>query len=214
VKCELLWTVGADANVRNIIHFRMSGVALQQSDINAMASSVATSMETHLTGVTLPQVVFNGATCIDLSSPTGVQATQSTSQAGTMPAGEQAASVCVLVNHAIPVRYRGGHPRTYLPWGSSAQLASPNAWLGSFVSTCQTAWNGFIGSLKGQTFTSGAELVTNCSVAMYSGSTWHQKPNGDWEEIPTPRGTPVLYDIGSSSVSPVPGTQRRRLRAG
>jgi hypothetical protein len=143
----------------------------------------------------------------------GGEGTHTASVAGTDANPGLAGGTATLVNFAINRRYRGGKPRIYLPWGSSAKLQSKQQWMTSYVSAVGTAMDnivtGYIGSSAGTT-----TISDQINVSYYEGFTTFTTPSGRVKNLSKLRVTPSEDIIIAHAVNPVPSSQRRRNRTG
>jgi hypothetical protein len=135
-------------------------------------------------------------TVLDLNSNTGAEGIGGAAATGTRAGSSIPASNCVVLNHNIARRYRGGHPRTYAPFGANADTATTGTWGGTFLNTCQTNFNAWVAGCL-TTSTGGVSLVQYGSVSYFSGGHL--------------RGTPVWDPILSTTSRSRIGSQRRRL---
>jgi hypothetical protein len=214
IKVSFKWTIGGDPGATTITHWGTSASPVSASDLAAMASHINATAVSQWPGVMSAQVTLTEVIVQDMSSNTGAIGTSSTTLTGGLTGGETTGALCVLINHQVQTHYRGGHGRCYMPWGNGSVLATPQTWTSAFQTLCSSAWS----SMKSQTIgyaAPGGVSITQFGVASYwSGGTWHQKPNGNYIRVPTPKNPPVLMPSSTSSVSLTPGTQRRRLRPG
>jgi hypothetical protein len=169
---------------------------------------------------TLSQSTHNGYTlatlvATDLNSDMGaVAVTNPGTLGGVASASPLDASVCWLINHKVGRRYRGGHPRTYLPGPRIEDLQNGVSWASASIGTLTSNWQNFVIDLE-----SNSSVVTPLvpvNVSRYSGFTVVIHPKtGRAENVPTPRvGGPLIDKITGFSVNPIPGNQRNRLRGG
>lgn len=137
-------------------------------------------------------------TAIDLSSDTGAEASASDSQEGSRTGDVAPGSACVVASLEINRRYRGGHPRKYLPFGTAGTYASASSkfWDSGFIDSVQTDLAAFISAVGGRTegSTNFTEVV---SVSYYTGGAL--------------RVTPVVDAVTSVAVRTRICSQRRRL---
>lgn len=197
LRVNIQWFIGTDADVLNSIHFVYSGSAPSASDCVSFATTVHNAVNSDLISHLSDNSNLQQVEVIDISSNTGHFGLNTTPITGSRTGNSLPASNCVLVNHTVSRRYRGGKPRTYLPLFSSTDITGPSGWLSASVSAMQTSWNSFISAIEGAS--SGATTIGAFSnVSYYSGHTL--------------RGTPLVEPIVASIVNPIPGTQRRRNR--
>lgn len=140
---------------------------------------------------------YTGSVVTDWSSNTGLAYNSVgvfTPVAGGQAAGCQSSQVAILVSYQIGVRYKGGHPRTYLPYVSEGVTQGSSG--DQVTSTCQTAivnaYNAMISGMKGSATLSGQTMViyrhrTNAALAQ-------------------------TYPFATFSVNAQTATQRRRVR--
>lgn len=141
---------------------------------------------------------YKTTTCIteDLSATPALPGAASSSVTGGDSTGLIGAQTCMLVKHTIARRYRGGHPRTYLPSPGADKLTDDGHWTSSIVTSSQTNWDGFIGAVISDTYT-GTTVDSYINISYHSGGA--------------PRVTPVTDLITGSVVENVIATQRRRV---
>jgi hypothetical protein len=138
-----------------------------------------------------------GCRVTDLSSPDAGDATYEHTTAGTLTGDVVPANCNVMIVHHVARRYRGGKPRNYLPLGGADQLVNPNTWQDALVGDVLAAWIAF---------EAGAETITFGGIDVLDFS------NVSYTLDKLPRPTPLVEPIVSSTVSSIPGSQRRRLR--
>src|SRR5580698_4841398 len=128
----------------------------------------------------------------DLSSDTGAVYEKSVSWTGGRIGISAQASACVMATYAITRRYRGGHPRTYFPFGDAALQLDPQSWDETFVANVAANLATFNDVVNG--YSPASQL--GC-VSYYSGGVV--------------RATPIFEVFTSSAVEVGIRSQRRRL---
>lgn len=140
-----------DTQWLNIYHVPYTGGAPSSANLLSWLSAFSPTTATAYSGEMSADNEITEFTAIDLSTATPGFASVSTSVFGTRTGDFNPANVCMVVSHEIARRYRGGHPRTYLPWGTSGTMASGSTkdWDPAFVTNCQSVfsaipsdWNG------------------------------------------------------------------------
>lgn len=194
-----------DSPSENIFHISWSG-----------ATPNAASLAAWLTDVWIPawdtmfaaEAPSSAATvqheAIDLTSAEGASAVVADTTAGGRTGDFAPASAAVLASWEINRRYRGGHPRTYFPFGTAGtyQADSNRDWADSFIADCQAKLNAFLAAVQGHDI-SGTEFAALVNVSYY-----------DKVETPLPpyrRTTPQVDTITSVIVRSRICSQRRRL---
>lgn len=140
---------------------------------------------------------YTGSIVTDFSSNTGLAYSSVgniTPIAGSLTGGSQSAQVCMLISYQIGVRWKGGHPRTYLPYiaESVTQGISGDEVVPTFITQMNTAMNTFISQMKATGVLGGQTL-----------SIYRHKQNPALAQT---------YPVVTFSVSTQTATQRRRVR--
>jgi hypothetical protein len=141
---------------------------------------------------------------LDLSSTTGAEDILIDTTAGGRTGDFAPSSAAVLASWTINRRYRGGHPRSYFPFGTAGTYASGSSkfWDPTFIASVETRLNTFIGAVSGKTV-SATTFESFVNVSYY-----------DKNSFPTPpyrRTTPVVDAITAVTVKQRICSQRRRL---
>ena len=161
-----------------------------------MASQIMTAWNANMRSQqnkvwTLAQVMVS-----DLGPTPDLPGLATGSTAGSLTLQCLTAETAALVNIVIGRRYKGGHPRLYLPLGDTTTLNDATHWTTSFVTSFATNWAAFINSVV-TGMTGGPTLDYSCSVSYHSGHAL--------------RPTPLVDKVLSWNMNPVPGSQRRRM---
>lgn len=209
LKARLHWGESGDPDVYNTLYFAYSG-----SEPDGDACSNFATVICNAFGAMIAQwnelVVLAGCEVTDLTSDTAGQGSATSDFPGSGSGELLGGSTCVLVNYEIARRYRGGKPRNYFPWGTSATLETRQSWTADFVagvaSDLATCFSTIIGTTEG-----GATITNHVNVSYYNGFTVVNPGGGKRaRNVPTLRETPLVDDIVSRSVSGQPASQRRR----
>jgi hypothetical protein len=179
----------------NLFHLQYSGSAPSVSNLNAVCTAVLTAWQTNFKSLCPSSVVLAGADAQDLTNALAASGAATDTTAGTRSGTAMPNSVATCITWKINVRYRGGHPRTYLPAGVVGDLNGGNRWSDAFVTAADSAAAAFLTAMNaisvgGSTYKMVCLSYTRNKVAL----------------IP-----PVPYTIQSSLVDHRPDSQRRRL---
>jgi hypothetical protein len=189
----------------NKYHINYSGTPPTTPQMNAYVAGANTAWNDGVALSCNVNVTMTKVEAIDLSSETGAVGVLDVTSPGTNDTAYLAANACALIDYDIAVRYRGGHPRTYLPAGSQEDLASSSTWDPDFVTALTTNF---------QTFLSGIENVTYDGFA-FGGQCFVQQlvtvASIDYPTVPAWRVPPVTRIITGFSVNPELASQRRRI---
>lgn len=197
-RVELLWTQeGLPA--ANVMHIGYTGDPPIEADLVTLAEAICSNFwsldfaANFSTGTT-----FVGCRVTDLSSDTGAVGEHTDGATGTDASGENPAQASMLINFSISRRYRGGHPRMYLPGLGKNSLATVSTWSSDAVSVASTAISAFLSGMTDLTF--GANATTQMVCVSYT-------------DAGAPRVDPLVEPIAGGVVSGLMATQRRRIRA-
>jgi hypothetical protein len=208
LKVSLLWSISSDVDARTGLFFSYSGSAPNNAACSAFATAAFNAFgafgedwdsDTSLIGTEV----------IDLSSHSGGVGLHSGTVVGNLTHPISGAS-SVLVNYQIARRYRGGRPRSYLPWGDQTVIGNRQTWGGTFVAAVTThvgdAFAGIIGQTSG-----GTTISQHVNVSYYEGFTVETNPGtGRARNVPNLRSSPLVDTIVGYSISTRIANQRRR----
>lgn len=198
-------TLRSDANVENILHIAYTGSAPSADDLGTFLSSAFTGAvetlynaegSTDLTGVSIELT--------DLASDTGASVTAPLTVTGVRTGDFAPSSAAVVTSWVINRRYRGGHPRTYWPFGTAGTYASGSAklWDPGFITNVDDDVGDFISAWVGTV--AGATTFTELCNVSYVDKNTNPVP-------PYRRTTPVVDAITDHHAKQRICTQRRRL---
>lgn len=140
---------------------------------------------------------YIGSVITDWSSNTGLQSSSVgafTPVAGAGGAVANPPQVCALISYQIALRYRGGHPRTYLPWVANNVIGGTNhdTISSGALTAMTTAMNHYITAMTGSSILGGQTPV------IFLG-----------KNAPA---TPRIFPFATFTMQPIVATQRRRVR--
>jgi len=211
LKLTLHWDDGSDMAAATILHWQYLGGAPTSAQINTFCTNFNA-----LTAAEWPIVLdadskYLGIDVIDLSSSTSGAGSAATSVNGARGTAILGAGSAVLAHYSIGRRYRGGKPRSYLPWGVSDDLSSRQTWGGAAVTSFTTTWAAILNAVPAAGPIGAAALVSQCVVSYYgppnrtiTGST------GRVRTVSTTRAVPIVDLISGFTISPKVASQRRR----
>jgi hypothetical protein len=162
-----------DASWKNIFHMSWTGAtpsspALLYYLTNYVDTAIGDAYEAEMS--TVGTVTNYEVT--DLTSDLGASASLDVSHAGLREGAWPPASACVLASLEIARRYRGGHPRIYLPWGTAGtyETGSTKFWDNAFITACNTQFADMIDAmLPGPVGTWTYSVNDLVNVSYYSG---------------------------------------------
>lgn len=183
----------------NVFHLKYSGGTPTVANLQTLAVDVGAAFiarfGTHLSA----NLALKSYIATDLASNTGARAEGALSGSGATSGTMLPGNAAVVVSWSISLRYRGGHPRTYLAGIPSGQLVDSETLGSSAVTAYANDANSFIADLNALTV---------------GGLTWEFVAVQYWlhgAHPPTPLATGTTRPISAGVVHPRLDTQRRRL---
>jgi hypothetical protein len=209
VRCDLFLVVGANQRVRDRIFFTYAGAGPAVADLTTLAATISAAWNTNITPQVNTGTTLFAITLTDLASSSGAQVSVSVARTGTLAGTPMSAGVALIVKFKINRRYRGGHPRFYLPGRVIGDLASSTAWNAGVLTAVSTAFAAFVAAcVAGPPAALGA--MAHANVSYFTGFTNRTFPSGRTRAVPNLRGAPLVDTIQSYSVNGLIGSQRRR----
>jgi hypothetical protein len=213
VRVQLGWKVGADLKAENVLHFRYTG-SNSAASLQTGAQDIATAIaaDASVLSVMGSHVTFESCTLTDLSSMAEPHGVGAAAGVGTRSGAALPSGAAALVNLLIPRRYKGGKPRSYMPWLTATDLDTNNRFLSASATACTAGYAALTSDI---TTDSGPVAITSqVNVGYFSGYTLGPaQPGGFRKKIPTPLVTPHVDTVTSTVTSLNVGSQRRRNRA-
>lgn len=214
MRVRLIWGVNAPVNVGTNLFWSYTGGPPASADCTAIAGQINSAVASDLLSLLSQNYSLQEVICTDLSSPTGATGLSTTGHLGTRTGANVPISNCVLLDHLINRRYRGGKPRSYLPFGVDADLNNQRTWSAALVAAVNTGFAAFVTAVNAAN--SGTTVMAaHVNVSYHKGFTVVTSPTtGRARNVPTLRTTPLVDTVSSTVANVKIGTQRRRLAGG
>lgn len=180
---------------QNIFHFQWTGTAPTPASLAALITSLAAAWNTNFGPLCNTGVALTHGKAADLSSRTSNIAELDVTGAGTRAGSAMTTQVACVVSWAIARRYKGGHPRTYLPAGVLADVTQGHLWTTGFVNSAGAAADAFLAAANA--ISNGGTTYKLACVSYHD------------QKVLRPLGLPFLINDGS--VHTRVDTQRGRL---
>jgi hypothetical protein len=209
IRCDLFFTVGANTRVRDRIFFSYAGAGPAVADLNTLAGTISAAWNTNMAPQVNTGVTLTGITLTDLASASGAQVVTSQARVGTLVGTAMTAATAMVIKFKVARRYRGGHPRFYLPGRVIADLATSVQWAAGSVTNVVTAWTAFIAACV-LAPPAPIGVMTHANVSYFLGFTNTTFPTGRTRAVPRLRAVPVVDAVTSYSGNQQIGSQRRR----
>jgi len=209
LKINPRWTYGPFSGGSRFYIAYTSGTPLTE-DCQLIANEAVSAWANYMQGLCSSAQVHTETVVTDLSSSTGATALYVSSLTGSRSGTSMPTQVAAEIAFVIARRYRGGHPKIYLPLGVTADLASDSQWGSTFIAAVNTAWGNYVShilSTSGLTVT----LTTHVNYSKYfQYNTVGPYPDGKLKYPPKPRTTAILDPILTHNLNAMLASQRRR----
>lgn len=201
LKVELIYSNGGGPAV-NLLHFLWSGSAPSATDCSAIAAGVAAQWQSYILPLLSTNLILEDCVVTDLSSSTSATGASHIGVAGADGNPVLDAAASIVLSHKIARRYRGGHPRTYLPGIVQTALSDVRTIGASLVTTLDAAFANFLSHFVGTGF--GATSIGAFVAVSYVDKTVNPV-------APFRRVSPLVENVVSTGTQKRLCTQRRRL---
>lgn len=203
LKVALRGVIGSH-NWAVIMHQQWTGTGPNTGDLDTFATDIGTFWGAVMKGLFPSSVILETTQVTDLTSALGAQGNAAPAIAGTNAAAEISGNAAILVNYPSSFRYRGGHPRSYLPPGGQADLQTPSTWTSAFITSTTTAFGTFLNDLA--TYSSASfDCAGQCAVSYI----WSDPPGTPGQRRTIPLVMPIA--TGAFTVEAEVASQRRRI---
>lgn len=192
------------------LHFAFTGGPPSPANLVSIANDFMAATSTHLAPLMASEISWQDVTNTDLTSPTSaVGISTHATVPGTRGSGDNPSPLCVYTNYDLSRRYRGGHPKSFWPFGVASDQGSFNDWSSSLITAVDAAVPAFIAECLASTH-GGVALTDWVMVSYFHGATPFTEPSGRVRMINTLRATPLVDSLTYGFAQSVYGVQRRR----
>lgn len=147
----------------NVLHFGWSGQAPANATCLKFAQDIASFWAANVASLCPAPTTLQVVSVTDLTSTVSGAAEALVLAPGTRGDDSIPANAAVLISYPSTLRYKGGHPRTYLYVLGNADLTGATNWNPNATTEVQTHWRSFLAAIVGDTF-SGTTITNFCSV--------------------------------------------------
>lgn len=176
-------------------HLQYTGSSLDSTGLNSLCASLATAWDANFKNMYPTGTALRTVEAWDLSSPAGAYGSANVNLAGTLIGGGLSNQTALCITWKVNYRYRGGHPRSYLPPPTSAETSGGNLWSVAFQSLAQTNARAFRTQVN--SINQGGTTFKLCAVRYISGG----------QQL----ATPLVLLVQDAIVHTRIDSQRRRL---
>lgn len=183
----------------NVMHMQWTTGAPVQTSMQLLADGAKAAWTTWFAPIVHSSVALQIVEATDISSRTGLQATNNAGATGGLAGTAAPNQVAMVISWKVAQRYRGGHSRSYLPGPTTADIVNGNTWTGTKLTAVNTAALGFRNAMNA--------IVIPEGPTTFGTYSYFQKVGGA-EAYRTP---PVFYACTSAQFHTRVDTMRRRL---
>lgn len=188
------WEIG-DKIGANVLHYTFTPATPSTLGFVELVAGTAAAEAATQVALWGPDTSYLGCTVTDLSSSTAPSSDFAGEAVGTRAGDPLPANVALLYQYSIGRRYRGGHPRTYWPWFTAADVDTPQTWDGASLTAADAA----------------ASLILGAPIAVSSGGfTCNTQVAVSYYLDRVLRVTPVTDVVTPIGCEPMIASQRRR----
>lgn len=210
IRFDLRMTKGADSQVRDRFFMQYSGAGPTAADLTTLLNTLDTAWGTNIQPLQDAATTLTSVTATDLTSSTNPQVVKQEARTGTRVGSGLPAAVSPVLRFKINRRYRGSHPRLYLPAGVGTDTSTAQQWTTAFTAAVVAGWNAFIAAIQ-TTPPTNIGTLSQVTLSYFQGFTNKTFPSGRSRPVPTPRPAgPVIDTVVSVTMNPNFGSQRRR----
>ena len=210
LKVQYGFRIGEDLGALCHEFWAYTGTGPSDADLSTFTATIAGSFNTNICPLMTTDRSLTSVKATDLTTPTSAVYENVVTYDGTGADVDFQASSAVCLSREIARRYRGGHPRTYLPIGQPSVMQDAQTWTSDFVSAALAAWLEHVLTVEtGPPATLGT--VSPVNVSYYQGFTPHEGTTGRYRNISNPRLTPIVDAVTSFIVREGIAQIRRRL---
>lgn len=178
----------------NVLHFQYGGTAPSNATCAAIAGAIGTAWGANVASLCPAPTQLNSVKVTDLTSSSAGSGQSLTAHIGTRGDDSIPANAAVLISYPSSIRYKGGHPRSYLYVLGNADLSGAQHWSTAGTAEVQTHWQSFLTAVL-STGSAGTTISGFCSVR-YRGKFL---PNSGAPHFYL--NTPIVNPIGISTAT-------------
>jgi hypothetical protein len=200
----------ATGKIINRMDWLYTGAGGTGAEMLTLATNISGYWGAHCADLAPSESALASVTCTDLTTTSSPTAEFTSPVSGTRSGTQNSAQVAFLVSKKIATRYRGGKPKTFLPYGTASDLLSVGAWESTFVASVTGGWNAFVAAITAD--------ASYCTFSEEVCVSYYGPPNvvitnpvtGRARTVSTQRAVPLKYPIVSYEYEAQVATQRRR----
>jgi hypothetical protein len=173
--------IGTYNSVRwvNVMHLKFASSTVDATALATIATGVRTAWSTNIAPLCFNATQLQIVEVTDISSRTGAQGVDSSGANGSAIGGGLPNNVAACLTLKVGNRYRGGHPRMYLPGVPAGNTTDGHTWTSTAITAYQNGGRNFRTALNA--LTAGSTTWSMVAVSYYQtlgGSQAYKVPPG------------------------------------
>jgi hypothetical protein len=185
----------------SLFNWKYTGGSTTSVELDTFCNSFGSAWNTHFAGLYPASTRLTGVVAYDMTAPDAPQGQAGFATPGSRVGTMLPAQVACCVTWKVNYRWRGGHPRTYFPFGVTGDLADAAHFNQTFTDPVDTACEAFRAQVN--------SLLLGSKVGyMALVRRQHTPIKG---QPPVNFDPPLVLVINGSEVDTRVDTQRRRL---
>lgn len=160
-------TSAANTLWANVLHFSYSGQPPTNGNCATFGNAIGTAWANNVASLCPSPTTLQIVSVTDLTSPTAGAGEGAVLHPGTRGDDSIPANAAVLISYPSALRYKGGHPRTYLYVLGNADLQGATNWSTAATAEVTTKWNAFLNTCT--QISAGATSLSGIVSVRYRG---------------------------------------------
>lgn len=215
LRFELQFTATGASLFGDSFYQKYSGGTPSVADLDNLATAAGNAYNNALAAQATTAFNMIGVRVRDLINPENPYGQAATSYVGTRAGETITNGVSAHLFYDIDRGYRGARPGSFWPFGNRGDTVTDNSWGSAYITELQDAWAVFQADISalssGSTVVgtqAGISRITGPYAFVPSGTSGRGRIQG------TKRNPALVYNVTATHLTPILGSQRRRLRLG
>lgn len=209
LRVRLIYTDNDGNEMGNRFYLSYSGSAPTAANCTTLATDIAGSWNTDLSGLVIDTVALTEVDVLDIATNSGLSGQWTGTHQGTNGTSPMSIQCAINVEFGIARRYRGGKPRMFLPTANGSELTGNNRWASGFVSSVSGQVATFFSDVTALSV-GAVGTLKHVNLSYYSGFKNITNSSGRERAVPTYRATAQHDDVTGYFCKATIGSQKRR----
>jgi hypothetical protein len=202
-------TSAADTLWANVLHFTYGGTPPSNAVCASIANRISFAWDVDMAPECPSPTTLQVVTVTDLTSDSAGEGEDLTVHPGTRGDDSIPANAALLISYPSQVRYKGGHPRSYLYVLGNADLQGATNWSTAGTAEVQTHWRQFLTDCL-TSGSAGTTLSGFCSVRYRGKFLPNSGPPHFYLTTPIVNPIPIAQALARQQIASQRGRIERR----